>query len=332
MTSDITKPDPFISTQLLCTALTQKGYTSRTIELGETFVEMTSPSGWKWLTRNAYVYYPFTPLAATRISHNKLLSYNFAELHGAAIPATMNTAANDTQMSEFLEKYSPVIVKPLNSSAARGVHLNISTLPQLNDAVEDARRYSRDIVVQQQFQGDEIRFTVIDGKVVSCLLRQHPQVSGDGRSTIEQLITEENQARNGLSFPYLTYPQLTDVLVPDQLLHDQRVPLKGEVVVLGQAAMISKGASVYEVKETMHSSYIEVAEKLAAGLSPDFIVVDMLIADYTIPKSLDNYVFLEFSTCPALRLYYSERNGRFYDIVKVLADKIDCYGQMKEGK
>jgi uncharacterized protein (DUF1330 family) len=87
--------------------------------------------------------------------------------------------------------------------------------------------------------------------------------------------------------------------------------------------MIRTGASIYNVIQTVHPSYLQTVENLAQKLGANFIVVDMILRDYTQEQSANNYAFIEFNTTPVLKLFYSCRDGQHYDVVEELADMID---------
>jgi D-alanine-D-alanine ligase-like ATP-grasp enzyme len=146
-------------------------------------------------------------------------------------------------------------------------------------------------------------------------------VVGDGVSTVAQLIERENEARLPLAFTYLRYPQLSEELVGD-FVHSQSVPARGEVVELSKSTMVRGGASLYEVTNTIHPSYCQMAERLVARLNPAFMVVDMMIADYRQPLAQDNYVFVEYNASPSLKLYESVRGGEPLAMTKLLVDAI----------
>lgn len=316
---------PAQSIILLSKELQSRGYVCEDRQIdGLPYKACVAPNGHTWLTRTNAAQYPFMTDKVRAVSDDKHVAYEFAERHGVRIPHTL--AVNGTPSKEidsFLAANVPVIVKPLDGRQSRGLTLNIRTREELDAAIEAAREYSHDVLIQEYVVGDEIRMMVLDGKVVSAVLRQAPQVIGDGTSTLEQLIIKENEQRTKLTFEYLAYPKLEAPLIDESLVHSQTVPAKDEVVKLGQASMIKKGASFYGITNELHQDYKDVAVQLANALNPEFLIVDILVADYAAPLTNDTYAFLEFNASPALQAYYCVRGGDVFDAVKVLADKID---------
>jgi cyanophycin synthetase len=309
--------------RLLTNCLLARGYTLREIQTRPAYREFTAPDGKQWLTLSGTVVHPSVTAIARQIASNKAISYQFAALNGASIPKTLSLPAEQTSLQSFLDAYAPLVVKPLDSHSSLGMTLDITTAEDLQTAVDAASAYSKKVLVQQQFTGQEVRFTILHGQVVHCLLREIPQVTGDGASTIKQLIEAENKTRRNLGFKIVPYPQLDETIIAAGLLTSSVVPADGEVVELSKSSLVGGGGIMKNVTDHVDASYKAVAEHLAADINPEFLIVDMLIRNLTVPCNADNYVFLEFNTSPCLRLYYDVRSGEDYDIVSELADMID---------
>ena len=321
--------DPFATYKLLSTELESKGYhVSTEYQDGSLFATYTSPGGKVWHTPAARIRYPFSNETARRLSRDKAASYAFAKSKGVPIPFTLQIEhhefLDDKELEKTVQGYAPLIAKPNNSSLSRGLTLNITTVDDLKAAIRSARLVREsDVLVQQQVSGVEVRFVVLRGKVKAALLRQTPQVVGDGAKTVMTLIEEENLARQSLVFPYISYPQLTGEIIDETYLHDQRILEKGEILELSKATMIRNGCSVYNVLDQVHPSYIEEIETFIEDIDTSFLVADFLINDYSVPCRNDNHWFLEFNGSPVLKLCYGCRDGRMFDIVPLLSDLID---------
>ena len=289
-------------------------------------VTFTSPAGRAWTTSVAKINYPFTTPTIGRIADNKEIAYDFAQSLGVSTPFTRLVTPGDAvgpdQIEALLARYPKLIVKPANASLSHGLTLNIQSSEVLLAAVARARRHSTNVLIQQQVEGEEVRFIVLDGKVVAALLRRTARVIGDGVSTVAELIKRENRSRHNLDVA-CTYPSLSAALIGEAALIDQtQLPL-GEVRELNRSTMIRSGASIYSVLDQVHPSYLATTEKLAASLGATFIVVDILLSDFSSAQTESNYWFIEFNTSPVLALCYDCRDGRMFDIVPMLAGAID---------
>lgn len=284
----------------------------------------TAPSGEVWLTHNNRINYPLTSSTARVVSRNKDVAYAFADKLGATIPVTLSiNRVNDNKLKlrEMLT-HAPLVVKPNTASLSHGLTLNVKTLAGLDAAILKAAEFDETILIQQQIEGEELRFVVLGNKVKAVLMRQSPQVTGDGEQTIEQLIASENQKRSQLVMDYVTYPQL-DAKMIDAAIDLKSVPASSVVVKLGRGTMIASGASIYNVLAETHYSYSSLAAKLGSSLGNGFVVVDLFVADHTQPMTSDNYAFIEFNMSPVLKLFYSCRYGHNYDVLADLVPMID---------
>ena len=245
--------------------------------------------------------------------------YDFAKLFGVTIPATItltHVEGDLARASEFMKKVGTVIVKPHDSFGSNGLALNVSTYAQLEDAVTKAFNFSPSLLIQEQFYGEEIRFLTVDGTVCAALLRRKASVTGDGTSTIAQLIENENKSRKKIRNTLITYPELTEMHVGTELLHSEYVPGKGENVELNKSTMIRGGASVYSVLDQIHPSHVANVEKIASQFGTGYIAIDFMFHDHTAVATADNYVFLEANTNPVLSMFYSCRDGNHAPIVE----------------
>ncbi len=326
MSMPLYSDDPTATIFLLTKELKKRGYEDKVVQYGDVMYHMFTKNSRTWMTNGFKISYPFNAKAITEIAVNKSIAYDFALQHGVSVPSTVIIKPEDHSLTEaksLIEKYRKIIVKPLDASLARGVTMNIKTSADLEQAVETSRRYSDIVLAQQQVQGDELRFAVVEGKAVAALLRQTARITGDGTSTIAALIEAENLDRSKLDTTYFTYRQLNESNIDPDLLTDQRVLDHGEVLELSHSAMVRYGASMYNVLPDVDPGYIKIVEKLGSALSPNFIVVDVMIADYKAACDADNYWFIEFNTSPILKLFQNTRDGNNVDIVGLVADQID---------
>ncbi len=88
---------------------------------------------------------------------------------------------------------APVVVKPLDGRQGKGVSLHLSTPEEVAEAFRIARGFSREVLVEEMFQGRNYRVLVVGYKTVAASERIPCHVVGDGRHTVAELIDLENQ-------------------------------------------------------------------------------------------------------------------------------------------
>lgn len=321
------KDDAYASCKLLRLEFEKRGYIVTEEYFGRKLVfTYTSPSGKTWKTSASHIWYPFISEKLRSISINKEKAYGVVHSLGYFIPFTKFIPADyeikNNEIDILLATYKKIIVKPANSSLSRGLTMNILTRDSLIEAINVARKRTSNILIQEQVEGEEIRFVVINGKVVSALLRRTPRVVGDGYSTVARLIELENNKRKILNFDYVTYPLLSEEIVKKEWISSNAILKKDELLELNRATMIKNGASVYDVLDQVDVSYINIVEDIVKNLNVKFLVVDIIFNDYT-SKTNDKYWFVEFNTSPVLKLFYGCRDGKMFNIIPILVDNIN---------
>lgn len=310
------------SIDIIREVMENKGYIFKPLLLRDgqkRFTQICSQSGHALLTiASGNPLYPFATSSARLIARDKMTAYDFVAHNGVPVPRSVVVEPNGPYKTalSLLDACKSVIVKPVKGAGSAGLTLDVTTPEGLGEALNAAWQNGAPAVVQQQFYGEEIRFTIVNGTVVAALLRQKPRVVGDGVATVAQLIMRENEQRKAMTDTLVPYPQLTAELIGEEAILGETVLAEGETRELSKSTMIRGGASIYNILDTIHPSYIAAAEQAAYGLGHGFIVVDMMIADYMTPATDDNHVFIEFNLAPALSLFYSCRDGRHVPIAE----------------
>ncbi|MEA2472931.1 MAG: hypothetical protein QOE06_846 [Thermoleophilaceae bacterium] len=132
------------------------------------------------------------------LASHKGIVHRFLTEAGIPVPEHRAFGYRDLRAGlEFLERAGGAcVVKPGSGSGGGwGLAGNVRTPDQLTRAVLNASRYSPEILIERQVEGDLHRILVLEGEVIDVVRRRSPTVEGDGRSTIAQLIAAENRRR-----------------------------------------------------------------------------------------------------------------------------------------
>lgn len=136
------------------------------------------------------------------LTKNKVITKIILESVGIKTPQGIVAISPEQAVSEIQEKQLryPLIVKPVDGSLAKGVTWNVATEKEVAEAVEhalDAYGYRKGIkiIVEEMFIGNEYRVLVFNGQVLSCVEKIPAGVTGDGKSTIHELIHTFNKNR-----------------------------------------------------------------------------------------------------------------------------------------
>ena len=178
----------------------------------------------------------------------------------------------------------PVVVKPADLDGGLAVSADIRTAAEVSKAFTTALAKSKNILIEKHMPGQDYRVTVYRGEVIWAVERMAGGVTGDGLTTVAELIERLNRdpRRQAASHMALKPLPLDDeaisLLQRDGLTVDS-VPAAGQFVRLRRAANIASGGLPVAVFDIIHPDNAQLAVRAAAALGLDLAGVDLLIPD-----------------------------------------------------
>lgn len=169
---------------------------------------------------------------------------------------TSKTSFEDL-LSEAERDYQwPVVVKPVRGSQGHGVFANITSETELREAYEYLKENLEveRLLLEEHAHGDDYRVYVVGETVVGACRRIPANVTGDGHSTVRQLVRAKNELRK--ENPFLSKGLIRrdieiDNMLSRQGLNYQSVPGLGQYVQLRQKANASAGGDVEDVTDEL---------------------------------------------------------------------------------
>ena len=211
----------------------------------------------------------------------------------------------------------PVVIKPTGLTGGSGVTVGINNLEEAYRAFDYAREntarhpektWQQKIMIQEQVEGDkngaDYRLLVIDGSLQVCTKRIPAFVIGDGKSTIEELIKEENKdPRRDISNPAHT---LKPIVIDEPLrkLMNKRgltlshIPKQNEKVYVRNIASMSRGGITEDFTNKVGPEIKVMVESLAQSMHAFVLGIDIIANDISKPLTKDNGGILEVNTMP----------------------------------
>lgn len=197
----------------------------------------------------------------------------------------------------------PVIVKPNSGSQGTGVSL-CHTKSDFYSALRRVFKLDRVALVQTAVTGKDYRIVVLDTKVISAYERIPLNVTGDGRSTIEQLLLKKQRGFSTSSRD--TRLRMQDPRIKIKLARSkltlQSIPPERERVYLLDNANLSSGGDAVDVTHTMHKRFHEFAVQLTRDMGLRLCGVDIMV-DGDITESPKDFWVLEINSAPGLDHY-----------------------------
>lgn len=265
------------------------------------------------------------------IANDKMLTYCIAtEIH-VPMPKSLLYSSQcenqDRELSEFLHHYGRVVVKPVDCSGGSGVTTNITDEITLFAAINYAKKFSSNIIIQPFVTGDDYRILVLNGHAIAATWRRPPFVIGDGIHTIAQLIEVENNRRlsmkqEGKSLLEIDVNEVKDFIGVDQL---KNIPEQDVEIRLLGVASVSRGGITCDMTESLHPSIFRLAEKITNACHLSLCGVDVLIdGDVSKPIGSDCQVtVIEINATPGLRMHHFPAiGGRGRNVAGAILDEI----------
>lgn len=224
-------------------------------------------------------------MIGAHLARNKLLSNKLVMRLG--LPGVTHGVADSVDVAVQLARQLgfPLVVKPFDKGKGEGVRANITTEAELIAAFAAANRAAPGRVLVERFvAGDDYRLAVAGGHLIWASRRSPPQVAGDGKQSVAELIAAENQRRANLPNPDIGYTAVTvDAEVQDLLRQqgfelDSR-PAAGVVVALRQVASLSRGGTLTDCTRLIHPDNRAMAETIARAFHLDSAGIDFVTPD-----------------------------------------------------
>jgi len=267
---------------------------------------------------------------AEGISRDKDLTKQLLAAAGAPVPEgrTVDTAEQAWEAAEAIGL--PVVVKPDDGNHGRGVSLNLQTRQEVLDAYATAEKEGSGVIVERFIPGDEYRLLVVGGKVVAATRGQITRVSGDGRSTIEQLIAAQvnSDPRRGAA----EHLPLDVILVRENPVTQLELARQGlhadSVLPIGQSAVVERtGNMSVDVTGQVHPDTAEIAALAARVVGLDIAGIDLVTRDIGQPLAPQGGAVVEVNAGPSLLMHLKPAVGRTQPVGQAIVRHLFAEGQ-----
>ncbi len=221
----------------------------------------------------------------------------------------------------------PVAVKPNIGNHGRGISSRVGDSEELKVAFKDAKRIDPVVVIENYLAGEDHRLLVIDGKLAAAARRDPPSVTGDGESTIKELIEEENRdPRRGVGHEKtLTEIEIDDmtkrILEHKDYTLDSVLP-RGEELRLKSTANLSSGGTATDVTEAVHPKNKRTAERIADIVGLDVMGIDLIATDLKEPVGENGGGIIEVNAAPGFRMHLDPYEGKERNVAKPVIDML----------
>jgi GNAT-family acetyltransferase (TIGR03103 family) len=255
----------------------------------------------------------FTSAVAMSICDDKRVTRRLVEAAGVRVPRQL-TNGDAAARAAFLAEIGAVVVKPARGEQGRGIAVGLRDEAEMEEAVARAREVCSEVLVEEYFEGEDLRLVVIDYKVVAAALRRPARIVGDGRSTVRRLIEAQSRRRAAATGGESRIPldAETERCLREEGLSWEDVPEQGREIVVRKTANLHTGGTIHDVTGETHPKLIEAAIAAARAIEIPVTGIDFLVRS---PREPD-YVFIEANERPGLANHEPQPTAeRFIDLL-----------------
>ncbi len=133
----------------------------------------------------------YTSAIGEGIASDKELTKSLLQSCGVPVPEGQVVDSAEEAWEAAQDIGLPVVVKPYDGNHGRGVFTNLTTREEVEAAFAVAEPEGSDVMVERFVRGSEHRLLVVGGQVVAAAAGEPAWVTGDGKSTLTELIDNQ---------------------------------------------------------------------------------------------------------------------------------------------
>nr|WP_314629685.1 N-acetylglutaminylglutamine synthetase [uncultured Noviherbaspirillum sp.] len=244
---------------------------------------------------------------------DKVLTLRRLASVGLRVPQQRTAGDTDADLA-FLREQGAIVVKPALGEQGRGISVGVRTEEELEQAIERARKEGGHIVLEQLCEGQDLRIVVIGYKMVAAAIRRPAEVTGDGQSSMAQLIERQSARRAAATGGESRIPTDAETLrcLAGQGLDMESVPGDGQRVQVRKTANLHTGGTIHDVTAQLHPTLRAAAESAARALRIPVVGLDFLVP----APDQEDYVIIEANERPGLANHEPQPTAqRFVDLL-----------------
>jgi len=244
---------------------------------------------------------------------DKEVTTKILEQAGLKVPKQIIAEGVDIVRS-FINTYETVVVKPAEGEQGRGVHVRLSGFDEVKAAIREARKTGNKVIIEEFFDGLDLRIVLINYEVVAAAIRKPAQITGTGEHTIKELIKKQSRRRAAATGGESRIPldSETKRCVKDAGYRFNDILPAKHTLAVRNTANLHTGGTIHDVTDELHPILAEEAQKAAKILNIPVVGLDFIIKSHDRPE----YVFIEANERPGLANHEPQPTAeRFVDFL-----------------
>jgi cyanophycin synthetase len=230
------------------------------------------------------------------IAKNKNLSKDLLQKMGYPVPNSI-TVKSLAELKQLIKKIKfPVVVKPLGSAGGKGVTINIRNEKLLIGSFLAAKHYGKRVLIEQHLPGDYYRLTYIADGSYAATKNLPAFITGNGRTTAQQLIVTENKKIERAEKGRLNKIKITEKTKRFLATHGftlSSILPKGKKIPLCFSGY--DGGEYIDVTDKVHPYFKKLGKDVVDNLGLPIIGLDIITTDISKPLSETSGAIIEIN-------------------------------------
>lgn len=266
-----------------------------------------------------------TSAIAEGIASDKDLTKTLLKSCGVPVPEGEVVSSASAAWEAAQEIGLPVVVKPTDGNHGRGVTLDLMTREDVEAAYAVAEPEGSDVIVERYIRGHEHRLLVVGGKLVAAARGESACVTGDGRSSVCELIdTQINcDPRRGTTedHPLSPIDLATDGAVMLDLQRQGLTP--SDVPAAGRRVLIQRNGNVsIDCTDEVHPEVAHQVALAARVVGLDIAGIDVVAEDISKPLHVQGGAVVEVNAGPGLLMHLKPAEGMPRPVGRAIVDHL----------
>ncbi|MGB7892870.1 MAG: acetate--CoA ligase family protein [Microcoleus sp.] len=218
----------------------------------------------------------------------------------------------------------PVAIKPVVGHKGIGVTADVRDGEELQAAFKRAVKAIPEtdpvrVIVENSIKGSDFRLLCVDGKFVSATERRPASVTGDGDSTIRELIRRENRKPERLDTPTSAMSKIQSDEAMEMYLEEQGLSLdsvlsRDRTVSLRKVANLSAGGVSIDATRNIHPDNIVLAQDIALHFRLTCLGIDVVTETLAKSWKTGNFGIIEINAAPGIFMHLNPAVGEGVDV------------------
>jgi len=274
-----------------------------------------------------------TSYAAYYAEKNKMLTKSL--LSGAKINVAkgelFNKNSDVNEIYKYVEKIGyPLVIKKNDGARGDLVFIGVNDKKNCKKAISCIFKKHKNILIEKEFKGIELRFIVSREKVFAVTERKPANIVGDGVHSIRELIKNKNNSRKvaiekNICFKIKINNILRKKLKKNKLslnsiiIKEKKVYLRDDN---NKNSMIINGGDEIDVTDQVHPELKKIAIRAVKAIADlAYAGIDLMTnKDISEKPTKNSYIIIELNSSPAIYPQHFPSQGKSRNVAKEIID------------